>query len=397
MESAFTKTLIMLAASVLKRLLWLLRCPSFAPVSGTYRVGAIQTRFPNSIACQIHYPADTTVASSQSTKAPYFRPKAVDGVAMYSRTPAYVLQFLAYQRHPCLVNAEPLQKEKGFPIVLFSHGLGGSMEMYTQLCHQIASHGYLVVAMEHEDGSGAFAETPMGEPIPYKSPDDTPYSRQKVWDFRRPFLQQRVQETTAVLDILLNQDTSLESSLVSTQVQKILQTGDASRGVAFVGHSFGATTMILAAQKDMADPKGQKRIPNSLSLLDPWCFALEDDAVKQGIPASIPTLSILSEAWLTNPETKQVDQLLQQCQTVSSWYIPCSAHASFSDAVSWLPRFLGSKLYLCHKNERKHKTIPTAAMACVKHFQSALHVTNDHPYRPPLALSELLLEEYKGR
>jgi Platelet-activating factor acetylhydrolase, isoform II len=269
------------------------------------------------------------------------------------------------------------------------------MEMYTQLCHQIASHGYLVVAMEHEDGSGAYAETPVGEPIPYKSPDDTPYSRQKVWDFRRPFLQQRVNETTGVLDILLNQDSSLEASLLSVQVQKILKAGDTSKGVAFVGHSFGATAMILAAQRYMADSSSQKKIPNSLSLLDPWCFALESEAVKHGIPASVPTLTILSEAWLTNPETKQVDQFMQQCQTISSWYIPCTVHASFSDAVSWLPRFLGRKLYLCHKNERKHKTIPTAAMACVEHCQSALHATNGHPYRMPLALSKLLLKEYK--
>jgi platelet-activating factor acetylhydrolase len=308
-----------------------------------------------------------------------------------------VLQFLTQQRHPCVVNAEPLQNARGFPIVLFSHGLGGCMEMYTQLCHQIASHGYLVVAMEHEDGSGAYAETPLGEPIPYKSPDDSPYSRQKVWEFRRPFLQQRVIETTGVLDILLNQDSAREASPLPTQVEKILNAGDISKGVAFVGHSFGAASMILAAQKYMADSNFQKKTLNSLSLLDPWCFALEDDALTQGIPAIVPTLSILSEAWLTNPETKQVDQLLQRCQTISSWYIPCSVHASFSDAVSWLPRFLGRQLYLCHRNERKHKTIPTTAMACVEHLQSALHATNHNPYRPPLALAKLLLEEYPFR
>jgi len=32
------------------------------------------------------------------------------------------------------------------------------MEMYTQLCMHLASLGYVVVALEHEDGSGAYAE-----------------------------------------------------------------------------------------------------------------------------------------------------------------------------------------------------------------------------------------------
>ena len=90
---------------------------------------------------------------------------------------------------------------KKFPIVVFSHGLGGSMEMYTQLCQHIASYGYIVVAMEHEDGSACYAETVEGQAIPYQRPPyDTSYTREKVVHFRRPFLNQRVKEVQQVLD-----------------------------------------------------------------------------------------------------------------------------------------------------------------------------------------------------
>ena len=45
----------------------------------------------------------------------------------------------------------PLAAEDGkWPLVLFSHGLGGCEEMYSQLCSFIASYGYIVVAVEHE-------------------------------------------------------------------------------------------------------------------------------------------------------------------------------------------------------------------------------------------------------
>ena len=45
------------------------------------------------------------------------------------------------------------------PTVIFSHGLGGNCDNYSQLCGDIASHGYIVIAMEHEDGSGSYAKS----------------------------------------------------------------------------------------------------------------------------------------------------------------------------------------------------------------------------------------------
>ena len=42
-----------------------------------------------------------------------------------------------------------------FPVVMFSHGLGGSRMMYSTVCGDLASYGFVVVALEHRDGSGA--------------------------------------------------------------------------------------------------------------------------------------------------------------------------------------------------------------------------------------------------
>mmetsp|Transcript_24859 Transcript_24859/g.35066 ORF Transcript_24859/g.35066 Transcript_24859/m.35066 type:complete len:417 (-) Transcript_24859:180-1430(-) len=370
----------MLVASILTKLLWALRYPSYPATRdlvGPHPVGAIRTRIPGSVACQIHYPAAVDYDTTKEFH-PFFRPEAVDGVGDYARTNPALLQFLCRRKHPCLFNAEPLlpgnDNGKGgkgrFPLVIFSHGLGGCMEMYTLLCREIASQGFCVVALEHEDGSGCHAETADGRPILYKRPDDTPYSREKVTNFRRPFLQQRVEETTSAMQYLLSpaSQSNDDEEAMGGRLHRILSATDTSRGCHLLGHSFGGASMVMTHKKNQND-----KIPIlSLSVLDPWAFSLEDEVLRHGVKG-VPLLSILSESWLTNPETTQVQQLLRNSdrEKVASFYVPDSVHASFADSVGWLPSFILRKMNLRGKNEKKFTTMQNTAMACVQHIRDS--------------------------
>ena len=65
-------------------------------------------------------------------------------------------QFLYMTRIPVHRNAAllPAPTESGrWPVVVFSHGLGGSRNAYSHICGSLASHGIVVMAADHRDSS----------------------------------------------------------------------------------------------------------------------------------------------------------------------------------------------------------------------------------------------------
>jgi hypothetical protein len=54
-------------------------------------------------------------------------------------------------------------ESSGFPVVLFSHGLGGYRSLYSMLCAELASQGYVVFAAEHSDGTASACRLAGGQ------------------------------------------------------------------------------------------------------------------------------------------------------------------------------------------------------------------------------------------
>lgn len=49
---------------------------------------------------------------------------------------------------------DPLDRLPIFPVIYFSHGLGGNRTTYSSICSEYAAYGWVCCAIEHRDGSG---------------------------------------------------------------------------------------------------------------------------------------------------------------------------------------------------------------------------------------------------
>lgn len=51
--------------------------------------------------------------------------------------------------HAPLASNEKPSEIKRFPFVIYSHGLGANRTAYSTICCDLASHGFIVAAVEH--------------------------------------------------------------------------------------------------------------------------------------------------------------------------------------------------------------------------------------------------------
>jgi dienelactone hydrolase len=71
--------------------------------------------------------------------------------------PSFMLDHLNLVKTNAKENLQISDKKQNYPVVLFSHGAGDSMEVQTTMSENLASHGFIVVAIDHTYTSAATA------------------------------------------------------------------------------------------------------------------------------------------------------------------------------------------------------------------------------------------------
>jgi dienelactone hydrolase len=141
-----------------------------------------------------------------------------------------------------------------FPVIVFSHGLGGSREGYEYLGRHWASHGYVAVHVQHKGSDEAVWK---GNPQPMQAMRDAAKDPRNA--LNRP---NDIRFAITEMERLNGQDGPLKGRLDLGHV-----------GAA--GHSFGAYTTLAVAGEVFVGPLGRQ-----ISVVDP--------RVKAAIPMSAP-------------------------------------------------------------------------------------------------------------
>jgi len=309
-------------------------------------VGSFQKRFhwdEFSVVGQVFFPIENGRGSRvKSGPSTYFRQGTALGTAGFANLPPLILKFLAHVVHPLSdhQDVQPNLEKGSLPVILFSHGLGGNAEVYTALCSHLASEGFVVVAIEHADGSGAYAVTHSEEEVFYTRPPSTmEYTRENVVEFRSRFFKHRMKELECVLGSLASVKTDDPTE------ENVLNSIDMSNKI-LCGHSFGGATAVYAAH---FFPKDYFKC---IVLHDLWPFPVPVDICDVGVRAP-PTVSILSEVFAKGDEVHITEELAANSgENFLNFYITGTVHTSFSDCPFWLPVFAGKRLNLTGERDR---------------------------------------------
>lgn len=260
---------------------------------------------------------------------------------------------------------DALDRPPIFPLVLFSHGLGGTRTTYSALCGEYASYGWICCAIEHRDGSGprTFVNYADGRPariVDYVNPEngenDTSNEVATDHKLRNAQIAMRKAEVHKVYEIMcrINDGDGEDVARENLRLKRPGIIGGTSRGtvgvdwnawkgrlqvdnVIMCGHSFGgATTHAI-----IRTPSMLKYIKYAI-LLDVWGQAIpphpqEDEQDDIGVPV----LMIGSESFLYWEENVKImfdiaRKISQSHGKIWMFTLRGSFHLSFSDfGILW--------------------------------------------------------------
>lgn len=327
-------------------------------VIGAHALGTLRARLPaaggsatRGLFAQLHYPADADAPLLGLEPFPYFRSEVIEALATSQGLPQWLMRFAIGARAEQLDPARaPAHAPRGWPVIIFSHGLFGTAEFYTQLCRELASMGFIVIAVEHEDGSALYAvDAVTGETIPYtQDPRDfDSMTKGEHMTFRQPFLEKRHAELSHTAALVaeaarasLAEDIS--GSLEDVALSRVLRRADAGR-LLLAGHSFGATGVVHHLHR-LAESTAP--LPyHGVLLADVWTEPLPTSVLASGL--QLPFNFLLSDEFAH--KENMVPEYLQLIsasgdQCLSAVHISESNHQWISDTHFWFPSWLNEPL-----------------------------------------------------
>jgi predicted dienelactone hydrolase len=295
-ETASILTLILLGIST--ALPAVLPVPRVSDPSGPYQVGtqtflltdpSRQELYSDreelrKIMMQVWYPAaprPRDVHAPWMENADIFAPAIAD----YLELPPFFLDHLALSKSPAFLNTPLAPSKDGYPIILFSHGWNGFAAQNSAQMVELASHGYVVAAMQHTYGA-IVTVFPDGQ-VAFNNPNALPETMPDpgYTDAARLLVNQWSGDLSKALDFLTEQNTDLASPFHGAL--------DLSH-VGVYGHSTGGGAVIQFCGIDARCTAGLTQD----AFMTPVSLEVLDQGVKQ------PFFFLFSQAWADEVDSK---------------------------------------------------------------------------------------------
>ncbi|CCD65415.1 Platelet-activating factor acetylhydrolase homolog 2 [Caenorhabditis elegans] len=319
-------------------------------VSGQFQVGCKDLMIDGTVLgdrglfMRLYFPTDSQAADISSYPLWLPKPQYAHGLGEYLGQSSQKMNVITStvvgeKREDCIENAQMSTKCDKWPIVVFSHGLGGSRTFYSTYCTSLASHGYVVAAVEHKDHSACWTyqlTEKNGElveqPIKIKLIEKNEKNEFKI---RNQQVGKRVTECVKALNVLeqLNLGTVPEKVLIGNdynwaQFKNKLVMSSAS----VIGHSFGGATS-LASSAYTTD--FQKAI-----VFDGWMYPLDSTQQEQ---AKQPTLFLNVGDWQWNENLDVMKKIISHNDGNLALTLNGAVHQCFSDFPFIFPSWLAKK------------------------------------------------------
>ena len=243
--------------------------------------------------------------------------KRIGPIAAQIELPKMLISSIKNVQSNSYLNAEMDSLHKPFPLIIFSHGLGGMRMQNTIQMEALASEGYVVVAIDHAyDANITLFED--GSVADYRSGAEGELTVQEFWDLRIPQINTRSEDVIFVLD----------------KIELLIEMGDLFWGsiiikhVGIMGHSFGGTTAIISSAKD-------ERLDVCIAL-DGWIVPIESHYIQSGM--KVPLLYIGRPEWDTKLNYEKLDTLIDNSKVpVIKLILPDTKHMDYTDTPQFTP------------------------------------------------------------
>ncbi|KAM9739684.1 platelet-activating factor acetylhydrolase isoform 1-T1 [Dama dama] len=176
---------------------------------------------------------------------------------------------------PAAWNA-PLRTGEKYPLIIFSHGLGAFRMIYSAIGIDLASHGFIVAAIEHRDGSASSTYYFKDQSAVETGSKSWLYLRtlkrgEEEFPLRNEQVRQRAKECSQALSLILDIDHGRPVTNVldlEFDVEQLKDSIDRDK-IAVIGHSFGGATVIQTLSEDQRFRCG--------IALDAWMLPMGDE------------------------------------------------------------------------------------------------------------------------